>query len=149
MRDFHPEAQTAQRASNAGCKPRNAKVPLIQKPHEKGQWRWLIDVRVLWSQPVGGRVVGYSWLDGTGASHTHRHPQSSTVLKCVCVCIHITRTLINPFFVLSSHIFQLILYFLFILSVVIPLRSCFQYSVLSFFTIFLSACPPKCFGHNG
>lgn len=48
-------------------------------------------------------MEGYSWLDGTGASHTHRQPQSNTVLKCVCVCIHITRTLINLFSMFSSH----------------------------------------------
>lgn len=99
---------------NAGCKPRNAKVPLIQKPHEKGQWRWLIDVRVLWSQPVGGWVEGYSWLDVRGPSHTYIQPQSSAALKCVCVCIHNTRNLVKTVTVLST--FLLILYFLSILS---------------------------------
>lgn len=57
-------------------------------------------------QPVGRKMVGYSWLDVTSISHTHRLLQSSTVL---CVGIHITRTLINPlsslsWLMFSSHI---------------------------------------------
>ena len=146
-------SKTAQRNSNARNKPRNTKVPLIQKPHEKGQWRWLIDVRDLWTRPVGRRMVGYSWLGCIRRfSHTHRKPQSSNCAG-VCLCLYSHHKDTNKSFPSSCSLatfwpilYSLCSFFSHPSSVLFLIKQAY---LCPFFTFFLSAGSPKRFGRSG